>query len=96
MPIPRSAPFVISAQGIEMDEDKVKAIREWPTLTIANEVQSFHGLASFYRKFVKNFSSITAQLNQPIAYFGEKISGAPLNYSTNNKELYALIKSLEV
>ncbi|KAF7823723.1 putative gag-pol polyprotein [Senna tora] len=32
---------------------------------------------------------------QPIAYFSEKLSGASLNYSTYDKELYALKRTLE-
>lgn len=40
--------FVVRAQGIEVDEEKVKAIKKWPTPTIANEVRSFHELTSFY------------------------------------------------
>ena len=39
--------YVVSVDGIEVDEEKVKAIREWPTPTNAREVRSFHGLASF-------------------------------------------------
>ena len=41
--------YVVSAKGIEMDEEKVKVIKEWPTPKSITEVRSFHGQASFYR-----------------------------------------------
>ena len=58
--------FVISPEGLKMDLEKVKAILEWPTPRSTTKVRSFHGLVSFYRKFIKNFSGICAPLTYTI------------------------------
>jgi hypothetical protein len=124
-------------------------------LKTITQVRSFLGLAGFYHRFVKDFSTIAAPLNaltkkgvpfswgttkenaftmlkdklthapllqlpdfnkifeleydasgiglggvllqdgKPVAYFSEKLSGPVLNYSTYDKELYALVRTLE-
>nr|KYP31501.1 Retrotransposable element Tf2 [Cajanus cajan] len=148
--------FIVGKEGVHVDPEKIKVIQDWPTPKSVGDIRSFHGLASFYRRFVKDFSTLASPLNElvkkdvpffwgedqekafkilkekltnapilalpnfdqtfelecdasglgigvvllqgghPIAYFSEKLHEATLNYPTYDKELYALIRALQV
>ena len=49
---------VFSASGMFPDPNKTKVVAEWPSPTNVTEVRQFLGLASYYRRYVENFSAI--------------------------------------
>jgi len=47
-----------------MEQEKIKAVKEWKTLTKVKDVESFLGFANFYQQFIQNFSHTAKPLNK--------------------------------
>lgn len=147
--------FVVSKEGLKVDNSKIKSIQDWTAPTSIGELRRFLGMCGFFRRFVPNFSIIAAPLTsllkkavayiwkphhqeafetlktklisapilalpnfdlpfelecdasgkgmgavllqegKAVAYHSEKWGGAALNYSTYDKELYAVVRALK-
>ncbi|OMO68240.1 reverse transcriptase [Corchorus capsularis] len=78
--------FVVSSQGIGVDEEKIKAIKDWPTPTNVGQVRSFHGLAGFYRRFVKDFSTLATHITSVMK------KNAPFKGGKKQQEAFETLK----
>jgi hypothetical protein len=47
---------IIGAKGVQVHQEKIHAIINWPTPRTFTELKGFLGICSYYRKFVKGFS----------------------------------------
>ena len=57
----------MSSRGIEFDKDKVEVIDNLPPPMIVKGIRSFLGHASFYRRFIPDFSKIAQPLTELLA-----------------------------
>ncbi|GBG84975.1 hypothetical protein CBR_g39438 [Chara braunii] len=55
---------VVDGDDVKPEDSKIAAIRDWPTPRTLTELRSSLGLANYYRKFVRNFSTIAAPLRK--------------------------------
>jgi len=56
---------VIVGKGqVKMEQEKIKAVKEWKTPTKVKDIESFLGFANFYQHFIQNFSYTVKLLNE--------------------------------
>ena len=54
--------YIVLAQGVEMEDERIEALRNWPEPKSVRDIQVFLGFANFYRCFIQGFSKIARPL----------------------------------
>lgn len=54
----------VSDQGLATDPSKTEVVDNWPVPKCTTEIRQFLGMASYYRRFIKNFAQIAAPLKK--------------------------------
>ena len=55
---------VVGKGQVKIEQEKIKAVKEWKTPTKIKDVESFLGFANFYQRFIHNFSHTAKLLNE--------------------------------
>ena len=79
--------MIVGNGGIKVDRKKIQILREWPKPKSLTEVRSFMGLLQFFRRFIKDFSKISASLTN-LTKKGEVIK----KWSKECDKSFALLK----
>ncbi|KAL1189438.1 putative mitochondrial protein [Cardamine amara subsp. amara] len=81
---------VVSDRGVSVDPEKICSIEEWPRPRNASEIRSFLGLAGYYRRFVKGFSSMAQSMT--------KLTGkdVPIVWSDKCEDSFVKLKEMLV
>ncbi len=69
--------YVITPDGVQMDQGKVEAVRNWPQPITVKELQRFLGFANFYRRFIAQYSQTSAPLTSLLRHKPKSLSWTP-------------------
>ena len=98
---------VVSSEVLEIEKQKVRAIKDWPKPSSVKEIQSFLGLVNYYRRFIRHVAEIsrpltnllkkdspyswTAAQNKAFETLKSKIASAPVLKLPNPHQKYVLM-----
>jgi hypothetical protein len=78
---------VVTSEGVKPDENKIRAVVDFPLPKTQKDIKSFLGLAGYYRKFIADFSAIARPLTNLLKKESER------KWSEQEQASFELLKS---
>ena len=80
---------MISEDGVSPLPSKIEAIKQIPVPKTVKEVRSFLGLSGYYRRFIKNYATISA----PLTKLTTKTCTTQFNWTADCENAFTLLKT---
>ncbi|UYV75458.1 hypothetical protein LAZ67_13000337 [Cordylochernes scorpioides] len=77
----------VNKDGIRPDDDKIKAVNQFPIPKNLQQLRSFLGLSSYYRRFIKNYADIARPLNSLLS------KGTKFQWNTDQERAFQKLKN---
>lgn len=75
--------YCIGPEGLSMGSNKVSVVTDWAEPTTTKELQCFLGFMNFYRRLIRNFSTIAAPMTNMLK--GEKWGGITIHHGSMHR-----------
>ena len=79
--------YILTLTGLQMGQEKVQTIQDWPKPRKVRNIQSFLGFANFYRRFIHSYSDITVPLIQLTR------KGTPWDFTPDCRKAFETLKT---
>ncbi|UYV70925.1 hypothetical protein LAZ67_8001124 [Cordylochernes scorpioides] len=77
----------VNKDGIRPDDDKIKAVSQFPIPKNLQQLRIFLGLSSYYRRFIKNYANIARPLNSLLS------KGIKFQWNTDQERAFQKLKN---
>lgn len=84
--------YIISPEGIKMEDERIHSVRDWPRPQCVRDVQVFIGFANFYRRFIRGFSKIARPLTAMLKSTGPRIPKSDSFFTPEAVEAFDSLK----
>ena len=84
--------YVVTPNGVLMEEDRVSTIHDWPEPQTHRKVQVFLGFANFYQQFVHWYSDLTQPLSNFLVGGKQGKFTGPFSFSDKARSTFVELK----